>query len=189
MCVCVCVWWLRLALDIFLHISLSYNFAFIIKIPFITFHVTRKRNLRVEVRKCVGGRTLTDKKNLNSECSRPRRQVARAINFVWWPLMQSVPLATEPGISLIILTQMKILQRNLNRSTFVVWEMKRNASVVRFKLRFSILISGKIIKEMPGSVVSGTLCIKHVWTNNSLSSYKSTWDWQTHINKNTPSFI
>ena len=26
---------------------------------------------------------------------------------------------------------MKILQRNLNRSTFVVWEMKRNVSVVR----------------------------------------------------------
>ena len=34
-------------------------------------------------------------------------------------------------ISLIIPTPMKILQRNLNRSTFVVWEMKRNVSVVR----------------------------------------------------------
>jgi hypothetical protein len=33
---------------------------------------------------------------------------------------QGVPLANEPGISLIILTPMKILQRNLNRSTFVV---------------------------------------------------------------------
>jgi len=31
-----------------------------------------------------------------------------------------VPLATEPCISLIILTPIKILQRNLNRSTFVV---------------------------------------------------------------------
>jgi hypothetical protein len=40
--------------------------------------------------------------------------------------IQGVPLATEPGISLIILTAMKILQRNLNRSAFVVWEMKRN---------------------------------------------------------------
>jgi hypothetical protein len=50
---------------------------------------------------------------------------------------------------------MKTLQRNLNRSTFVVWEMKRNVSVVRFKFRCSI-ISGKIIKEMPGSVASGT---------------------------------
>jgi len=37
--------------------------------------------------------------------------------------IQGVPLAIEPGISLIILTPMKILQRNLNRSTFVVWEM------------------------------------------------------------------
>ena len=35
-------------------------------------------------------------------------------------LKHCVPLATELAISLIILTQMKILQRNLNRSTFVV---------------------------------------------------------------------
>ena len=72
-------------------------------------------------------------------------------------MIQGVPPATEPGISLIILTPMKILQRNLNRSTFVVWEMK---SVVRFKFRCNILISGKIIKEMPGSVASGTPFIK-----------------------------
>ena len=44
--------------------------------------------------------------------------------------IQGVPLATEPSISLIILTPMKILQRNLNRSTFVVRETKRNVSVV-----------------------------------------------------------
>ena len=44
--------------------------------------------------------------------------------------IQGVPLATEPGISLIILKPMKILQQNLNRSTFVVWEIKRNVSVV-----------------------------------------------------------
>jgi len=39
------------------------------------------------------------------------------------PLMmkvQSDPLATEPGISLIILTPIKILQQNLNGSMFVV---------------------------------------------------------------------
>ena len=40
--------------------------------------------------------------------------------------IQCVPLATEPGISLIILRPMKILQRNLNRSTSVVWETKRS---------------------------------------------------------------
>jgi hypothetical protein len=32
-------------------------------------------------------------------------------------------------------------------------------SAVRFKFRCNILISGKIIKEMPGSVASGTTCI------------------------------
>ena len=32
-------------------------------------------------------------------------------------------------------------------------------SVVCVKFRCNILISGKIIKEMPGSVASGTLCI------------------------------
>ena len=42
--------------------------------------------------------------------------------------IQRVPLATEPDISLIILTPMKIWQRNLNRSTFGVWKMKRNVS-------------------------------------------------------------
>ena len=44
----------------------------------------------------------------------------------------------------------------LNRSTFVVWEMKRNVSVACVVISFNILISGKIIKEMPGSVASGT---------------------------------
>jgi hypothetical protein len=34
--------------------------------------------------------------------------------------VQGVPMATEPGISLIILTPVKILQRNLNRFRFVV---------------------------------------------------------------------
>ena len=83
--------------------------------------------------------------------------------------MQCVLLANEPGISLIILTPMKILQRNLNRSTFVVWEMKRNVSVVcvcgvpnccdaeqRSARNFVAISSNKIIKEMPGSLASGT---------------------------------
>ena len=33
---------------------------------------------------------------------------------------------------------------------------------VRSKFRCNILISGKIIKEMPGSVLSGTFCISHM---------------------------
>ena len=40
---------------------------------------------------------------------------------------------------------MKILQRNLSRSTFVVWEIKRNVSVVCVSSRCNILISGKIM--------------------------------------------
>jgi len=43
---------------------------------------------------------------------------------------------------------MKILERNLNRNTFVVWEMKWNVSVVRFKFRCNILLSGKIINVL-----------------------------------------
>ena len=38
--------------------------------------------------------------------------------------------------------------------------MKRNVSVVCVCSLCNILISGKIIKEMPGSVASGTPCIK-----------------------------
>ena len=41
-------------------------------------------------------------------------------NKPFMSLTWRVPLATEPGISLIILTPIKILQQNLNRSTLVV---------------------------------------------------------------------
>ena len=40
--------------------------------------------------------------------------------------------------------------------------MKRNVSVDRLKFHCNILISGKIIKEMPGLVSSGTHCIINV---------------------------
>ena len=69
-------------------------------------------------------------------------------------IIQGVPVTTEPGISLVILPLVRILQRNFNRSTFIVWDMKKNVSVVCL-----ILINGRIIKETPGSVASGTLCI------------------------------
>jgi hypothetical protein len=62
---------------------------------------------------------------------------------------------------------LKILQRNLNRSTFVVWEMKRNVSVM-YVVRLTVATrssgpptSGKITKEMPGSVASGTPILLH----------------------------
>jgi hypothetical protein len=42
--------------------------------------------------------------------------------------------------------------------------MKRNVSVVCVKFRSNILISGKIIKEMPGSLASGTPFIYNIYT-------------------------
>ena len=41
-------------------------------------------------------------------------------------VVKGVPLATEPGISLIILPLMRILQRNLKRTYLSVWEMWRH---------------------------------------------------------------
>ena len=38
-------------------------------------------------------------------------------------------------------------------------------SLVGFKFLCNILISGKIIKEMPGSVTSGTHCRMHIKRN------------------------
>jgi hypothetical protein len=49
---------------------------------------------------------------------------------MWRNSTGCVPLVTEPGISVIIVTSMKISQQNLNRSTFVVWEIKMNVFVV-----------------------------------------------------------
>ena len=61
------------------------------------------------------------------------------------------PLYSSLGAKrLIIVTPMKILQRNLNRSTFVVWEMKRCVSVVCVCNHCNIVISGKIIKKNVG---------------------------------------
>ena len=99
------------------------------------------------------------------------------INFIYlihkaFQILQCVPLATEPSISLIILTPMKILQQNLNRSMFVVWEMKRNVSVVPLKFCYNILISGNIIKKMPGLIARGTHCIcLYQWVSPSPSSH------------------
>jgi hypothetical protein len=73
--------------------------------------------------------------------------------------IQDVPLATEPGISLIILTPIKILQRNLNRGTFVVWEMKRNVSVVCVCGASNCWDTEQRSASQPGSVANGTNCI------------------------------
>jgi hypothetical protein len=54
---------------------------------------------------------------------------------------------------------MNILQRDLNRSTFVCVRNEEERVCSALQISFQILISGKIITEMPGSVASGTPCI------------------------------
>ena len=44
----------------------------------------------------------------------------------------------------------------------------------RFKFRCNILISGKIIKEMPGSVASGTPCIIQVYASIEIGELRLT---------------
>ena len=73
--------------------------------------------------------------------------------------IQSFPLASEPGIYLIILSLISILKRNLKRTTDIFLSISHTKSVLLFKFRCNIFIGVRIIKEMPGSVASGTLCM------------------------------
>ena len=70
--------------------------------------------------------------------------------------IQSVPLATEPGISLIILPLMGIMNQNLKRTTDTFLFISHTTNVLLFKFRCNIFIGVRIIKEMPGSAASGT---------------------------------
>jgi len=76
--------------------------------------------------------------------------------------IQGVPLGTETGISLIILPLMRILQRNLKRTTDTFLFISHTTNVLLFKFRCNIFIGVRIIKEMPGSVASETHCISIV---------------------------
>ena len=69
-------------------------------------------------------------------------------------VIYSVPLATEPGISLIILPLMRILQRTTDTFLFI----SHTTNVLLFKFRCNIFMGVRIIIEMPGSVASGTHC-------------------------------
>ena len=81
--------------------------------------------------------------------------------------IQSVPLATEPGISLIILPLMRILQRNLTHTSDTHYRhaldtflfISHTTKLPMFKFLHNIFIGVRIIKEMPVSVASGTPCI------------------------------
>jgi hypothetical protein len=105
--------------------------------------------------------------------------------------IQSVPLATEPGISLIILPLMRISQQfgalqtrttdthyrhtlqtrttdthyrhalqTHTTETFLF--ISHTTNVLLLKFRCNIFTGVRTIKEMPGSVASGTLCIYNI---------------------------
>jgi len=74
-------------------------------------------------------------------------------------IIQSVPLATELGISLIILPLIRILLRNSKRTTDTFLFISHTTNVLLFKYRCNIFIGVRIIKEMLGSVASGTHCM------------------------------
>ena len=62
---------------------------------------------------------------------------------------------------------MRILQRNLKRNTDTFLFISHTTNVLLLKFRCNIFIGVRIIKEMPGSVASGTLFI--IYTLPSLS--------------------
>jgi len=63
--------------------------------------------LNVEFVSCL----LSDTHNLEKEST--------FLEILWTPDIQSVPLATKPDISFIILPLMRILQRNLKRTYLI----------------------------------------------------------------------
>ena len=65
--------------------------------------------------------------------------------------IQCVTLAAEPGISLIILPLLRILQRLQTHS--------HTTNLLLFKFRCNIFIGVRIIKEMQVSVAIGTRCV------------------------------
>jgi len=81
---------------------------------------------------------------------------AFVIKFV---IIQCVSLGTETGISLIILQLMRILQRNLQRTTDTFLFISHTTNLLLLKFRYNIFIGVTIIKEMQGLVASGTHCI------------------------------
>ena len=104
----------------------------------------------------------------SSKCSKDaayfhkeRESVLERSMVFWIKYIQGVPLATEPGISLIILTPMNILQRNRHTTNTFLF-ISHTTKVLLFKFRCNIFIGVRIIKEMSGSVASGTPCIYRV---------------------------
>jgi hypothetical protein len=67
---------------------------------------------------------------------------------------------------------MRILQRNLKNTKDTFLFISHTTNVLLFKFRCNIFIGVRIIKEMPGSVAGGSLCIlSSSSTKNELSNF------------------
>jgi len=71
-------------------------------------------------------------------------------------IVQGVPLATKPGISLIILPLWQQLGALQTHTTDTFLFISNTTNVLLFKFRCNIFIVVRIIKEMPGLVARGT---------------------------------
>ena len=74
-------------------------------------------------------------------------------------IVQDVPLATEPGIYLIIFTTNEDIATKFEEDLPHCVRNVKEKNVLLFKFSCNIFIGVRIIKEMPGSVASGTPCI------------------------------
>ena len=76
-------------------------------------------------------------------------------------IIQCVPLATEPGVSVLILPLMRIWQRNLKRTRDTFLFISHTTKLFLFKFLCNVFIGVRIIKEMPGSVASEPHCMTY----------------------------
>ena len=97
--------------------------------------------------------------------------------------IQCVPLATEPGISLIILPLMRILQLLQAHTTDTFLFISHTTNVNMFKFRCDIFIGVTIIKEMLGSLASGTHCIFLIISRSVLPRTRNVSDESCRENK------
>jgi len=74
-------------------------------------------------------------------------------------IIQGVPLATEPGISLIIFTTNEDIATKFEAHYRLIPLHFSHNERTPVQIRCNILIGVRIITEIPGSLASGTHCI------------------------------
>jgi hypothetical protein len=84
---------------------------------------------------------------------------------------QDVPFATEPGIFFNNSNTNKDITTKQKHITVTFLFISHTTNVLLSKFRCNILFCVRIIKEMPGSVASGTPCISLFGTGFNRSEY------------------